>query len=591
MSDTLLEDLKTQIASRRAVLLIGSGVSIASTQDAPAASWTGLLNLGVQRCVDLDPTLFGDWQQRTTADVASPRIDDVLAGASKVRRTLERQGEWSRWLADTIGQLRVARPELIGALGALEAPILTTNYDDLLERTLNRQSITWRDAVDQISFTRQESRDTVLHVHGFWRQPESVILDVADYQRVVGDHLTQTSLQTLGEAWSLVFVGCGDGLTDPNFEQFLDWIATVLKGARHRHFRLERAEDVPRRQQWHNDRGHRVRVLPYGNAYADLPAFLRSLGGPGAPEAHVDASLSPDAPRTRPALRAGEYIRLQEKGRGAVRQLITLANQLGWTGILGQGAELSETLEQDPYRVAIVGRSRAGKSTMLNALIGREICPVEQVLTTAIPIIVGPGETETATVCFATKGRSPVQFDGPITSDMLAPYADQRHNPNNTKQVDRIEVRLGHAVLDLGVEYVDIPGFDDPSGKIWSSTNEVIRRAHALVLVMDVSTYDSGGFAFDKATRELMESAEQRACPVLVVCNKADKLTPADQTGAARHLREELERFGLFAGLPASPFFLSARKATEARARNETLPRPLIVFEEALWGSFGTPNR
>jgi hypothetical protein len=98
-----------------------------------------------------------------------------------------------------------------------------------------------------------------------------------------------------------------------------------------------------------------------------------------------------------------------------------------------------------------------------------------------------------------------------------------------------------------------------------------------------VSTYESGGFALDKATRELMESAQQRGCPVLVVCNKADKLSQSDQVGAAKHLLEEFDRFGLLAALPRPPFFLSARNAIEARGRSEALPRPFAAFEEALW--------
>jgi len=266
-----------------------------------------------------------------------------------------------------------------------------------------------------------------------------------------------------------------------------------------------------------------------------------------------------------------------------VRQLISLANQLGWASIASHGAELSATLEQDLYRVAITGRSRSGKSTLLNALVGRAICPVERIITTAIPIIVGPGETETATVTFEKKARPPLHLDGPITADMLAPYADQRHNANNIKNVDRIDVRLGHQVLDLGVEYVDIPGFDDPNGRIWSATNEVIQQAHTLILMVDVSTYDSGGFAVDKGTREVLEAARERACPVLVVCNKADKLSPPDRVAAAKHLREELERFGLLESIAGPPFFMSARDATEARDRGDTLPNTFAAFEEALW--------
>jgi GTP-binding protein EngB required for normal cell division len=589
MTHAVLDDLKAQIASRRAVLVVGSGVSVAATNNAPAASWTGLLKHGVERCVELDGHLAGDWHDRTLADVTSGRLDDLLAGASKVRRTLCRQNEWSRWLEDTIGTLKASRFELIDALGSLNAPILTTNYDDLLERRLHRHAITWMDKADQIAFARVESCETVLHLHGFWRQPDTVILDGGDYERILGAQLAQAGLRTLGEAWSLVFVGCGDGLADPNFEQFLDWMAVVLKGVRHRHFRLERKTDADRRQQWHNDRGHHVRVVTYGDAYDDLPAFIESLRPSGTARVsttgHAPAAPIPErvTPLARPVLSAGEYVRLQQKGREAVGRLTALARQLEWESIGAHGNDLSQTLEQDLYRVAITGRSRAGKSSLVNALVGRTICPVERVITTAIPIIIGPGENESATIKYQPNGRSPLHLDGPITADMLAPYADQRYNRDNEKRVDRIEVRLGHQVLDLGVEYVDIPGFDDPSGRIWSATQEVIGKAHALVLVLDVSSYESGGFTIDKATREVLEQAHKRACPVLVVCNKADKLSKAEREEAKQYVLEKLDHFGLRTALVHGPFLMSTKEALEARAGNEPLPMPFSTFEAALW--------
>nr|WP_253816597.1 dynamin family protein [Myxococcus xanthus] len=365
-------------------------------------------------------------------------------------------------------------------------------------------------------------------------------------------------------------------------------MAVVLKGARHRHFRLERKADVERRQQWHNERGHHVRVVPYGDSYDELPAFIESLRSPGLEGAKADPNLTVPSledvlPLARPSLSAGEYSRLQQKGREAVARLSALARQLGWESIGVHSEEISHVLEQELYRVAITGRSRAGKSSLVNALVGRSICPVERVITTAIPIIIGPGEKESATIKYQPNGRPPLIFDGPISADMLAPYADQRHNRGNEKRVDCIEVRLGHQVLDLGVEYVDIPGFDDPSGRIWSATQETIGEAHALVLVLDVSSYESGGLTIDNATREVLERARDRECPVLVVCNKADKLSRADQEEAKLYVLESFDRFRLRTALVHGPFFMSTREVLEARARSGPVPRPFSTFEAALW--------
>lgn len=586
MGDAVLEDLKEQLQRRRVVLVVGSGISIAATKGQPAASWKGLLRLGVERCADLNPSLSADWKERALADVSSSNLEELLAGASKVSRTLRKQDEWSRWLADTIGKLVLSDPEPIDALGRLNTSILTTNYDDLIDRHLERSAITWKDSSELIAFTRLENHDTILHLHGIWRDADSVILDVGDYERILGHPQAQASLRTMAESATLLFVGCGEGMTDPNFGAFLDWIGDVLQGARHRHYRLELAENVERLQEWHTQRNHRVQVLAYGDQYADLPEFISDLLPSGDTSGEPEpAAAAPSPPRARPKISAGEYVRLQHQGREAVGRMIELATQLGWTSISERAEEISRTLEQDLYRVAITGRSRAGKSTLVNVLVRRMICPVQRTLTTALPIIIGPGEREWGTVTFEKNLRPPVPLESPITADMLAPWADQKNNPGNEKKVEKISIRLGHDVLDLGVEYIDIPGFDDPSERVWSATQQVVEKAHALVLVFDASTAKDGGFHLDRETKKVVQGAHKRGAPVFFVCNKSEGLSGSQKKEVEAILMAELGRLGIKPTRPWPPFFVSARGADEARTREEVMPGPFQKFEDALWES------
>ncbi len=586
MGDAVVEDLKEHIQRRRVVLVVGSGISIAATKNQPAASWKGLLQLGVERCTDLNLSLPAGWRERTLEEVNSTNQEELLGGATKVSRTLRKQDEWSRWLADTIGKLAIVEPEPIAALGRLNAPILTTNYDGLLERQLERFPITWKDGSEMIAFTRLESHDTILHLHGFWRNPDSVILDVADYERILGHPGAQAALRTMAESATLLFVGCGEGLTDPNFGPFFDWIGDVLKGARHRHYRLELVENAERLQAWHTERGHRVQVLVYGDQYADLPEFISGLLPSSETSVEPEpGAAAPSPPRAKPKISAGEYVRLQHQGREAVGQLIELATQLGWTSIAGHAEEISRTLEQDLYRVAITGRSRAGKSTLVNALVRRTICPVQSMRTTALPIIIGPGEKESGTVTFEKNSRTRVLLESPITAEVLAPWADQKNNPGNEKKVEKISIRLGHNVLDLGVEYVDIPGFDDPSEQVWSATQQVVEKAHALVLVLDVSTAKDGGFHVDMETKKALQGAHKRGAPVFFVGNKSEGLSGSQKKEVEATILADLGRLGVKPTGPWPPFFVSAREADEARARSEAMPGPFRKFEDALWDS------
>ncbi|WP_044891134.1 dynamin family protein [Myxococcus hansupus] len=312
----------------------------------------------------------------------------------------------------------------------------------------------------------------------------------------------------------------------------------------------------------------------------------KRLASPAAPadtQPSWNAELEVGAPSMRSQLSAGDYARLHGRARLSVERLSTIAQKLSWYNVAEQGKDLLKVLHQEPYRVVITGKSRAGKSTLLNALVGRAICPVRRTITTAVPIIIKPGERESLTVNI--EGERPRLGDGPVTQDMVAPYADQQHNPDNEKKVIDIRVDLRDEVLDLGVMYVDIPGFDDPNGRIWSSTAEVLQTAHALVLVLDVSTVRAGGFALDKQTKELLLDAQKRQCAVFVVCNKADQLNAEENREAKMMVQSALERFGVWDTLTHPPFFLSANAVTVPRQQGKASPPAFNVFYDSLWES------
>lgn len=299
-------------------------------------------------------------------------------------------------------------------------------------------------------------------------------------------------------------------------------------------------------------------------------------------EGETRVPSQPMARRRGPqSLSASNYVSLQQKARDAVLRMNELAARLGWTSITARVDDIRDALCQDAYRVAITGKSRAGKSTLVNALVGRRLCPVQQVTTTAVPIIIGPGEPERLAVSF--EDRQPLFFDGPVEAAHLTPYADQRHNPDNRKRVTTIGVELANDVLALGIQYVDIPGFDDPNNGIAAATSAAIASSHALVLVIEVASFATGSFSLDMQTIKFIKSAKSRACTLFVVCNKADVLKDDEREQVRVHVRQKLEEFGLWPMLAASPFFISAKDAVDARERGAAEPRPYEEFADALW--------
>jgi hypothetical protein len=148
---TLIDDLKVQIANRNALVIVGAGVSLDATNNNPLAGWTGLLHDGAQRCVELNSSLSNGWVQRANAGIDSGDIDEMISYAEMISVKLgaPNGGEYSRWLRDSVGELKVAQQDdqrdVIKAIHKLDIPIATTNYDGLLEEVTDLKPITWMD--------------------------------------------------------------------------------------------------------------------------------------------------------------------------------------------------------------------------------------------------------------------------------------------------------------------------------------------------------------------------------------------------------------------------------------------------------------
>jgi tetratricopeptide (TPR) repeat protein len=278
ISNKLRDDLQRQIDAGRVVAIVGAGVSYGATNRNPVASWQGLLHHGVDRCLELPTAGLSEASAKLLHDqINSGDLDMMLAAAEVVSRKLGAPGggEWGRWLRETVGQLRAGQKEVIEALRDLGVILATTNYDGLIEEVTGLPPVTWR-AGSIVERVLRGEEEGVLHLHGFWKDPESVVLGVRDYEKVLGDTHAQTMQRAMRSLNTLLFVGCGDGLADPNFGALLRWSEAVFAGSEYRHFRLARNGELADLQAKHPPE-QRIFVLGYGPDFGDLAGFLRGL--------------------------------------------------------------------------------------------------------------------------------------------------------------------------------------------------------------------------------------------------------------------------------------------------------------------------
>jgi hypothetical protein len=279
------DDLREQLARGQVVVVVGSGVSVAATGGAPAASWLALLHDGVARCeAVVGHGLPAGWSNRIRAQIDSGDVEELLSAADNITRRLDgpNGGEYGRWLRESVGSLKVVDPEVIQALAELDAPIVTTNYDGLIEQVTGLPTVTWRQGALVERVVRRDDPG-VVHLYGSWRDPVSVVLGTRSYEQVLGDEHAQAVQRALAMLQSLLFVGFGSGLADPNFGVLRAWLGRVLPGSQYRHFRLGRSGELAALQAEHGS-AERIMMVGYGPNYADLAPFLRTLATAEAPQ-------------------------------------------------------------------------------------------------------------------------------------------------------------------------------------------------------------------------------------------------------------------------------------------------------------------
>lgn len=271
-----MQDLQEAIARKNVVFIVGTGMSAHITQGAATATWTGLIHSGIRRALGFG--LVEDaWAERVQDLLNSGDTEMLISAASLVQKQHRRAGHVaeSKWIADDIGGLQVVSDELPKALLSMPFPVLTTNYDDLMERVSGRGSAVWTDP-SAIQRVLSGASDDVGHLHGLWSQTSSLVFSEADYERLAGSPTAQHLQRAVASLKSIVFVGFGSGLEDPNFGALFDWLRASYIDSTHRHFRLCRDSEVQSLEATHaNDN---LVPISYGADHSDLVSFLSDLG-------------------------------------------------------------------------------------------------------------------------------------------------------------------------------------------------------------------------------------------------------------------------------------------------------------------------
>jgi SIR2-like protein len=271
-----LSHLKSLVRKDSVVPVLGTGFSTLTSGGISCASWGGLLRDAIQYlkashnidntlCARLGTSIDNGTAQEMTH--AAGEIVELFGGPSTEA--------FKAWLTHSVGKLSPKRRDLFPPLEKLGPIYLTTNYDGLIEHGLGGPALTWRDR-EKVQQVIRGDNYGVIHVHGYWEDPESLVLGPTSYEAVANDPFTQAMLRHLVFGKSLLFIGFGAGLHDRNFTQLRDWMRPWTEHSCYAHFRLVRHSEL---EAITNDHASDPRIvpIPYGEAFDDLPTFLQMI--------------------------------------------------------------------------------------------------------------------------------------------------------------------------------------------------------------------------------------------------------------------------------------------------------------------------
>ena len=215
----------------------------------------------------------------------------------------------------------------------------------------------------------------------------------------------------------------------------------------------------------------------------------------------------------------------------------------------GLRAQLDECLDRldQPLRIALAGSLKAGKSTLLNALVGQDIAPTDATECTRVVTWYRSGSTPTVTAWHDGGRRANVlvqRREGGLTFDL---------GPLTAAQVDRLEVEWpASALADTTV--IDTPGTSSLSLDVSARTLDLLTPENAAsgadAVVYLLRSLSANDVAFLGRIGSHV-GAESGPLGVVGVVSRADEVGAGriDAMGSAKDMAErfatELERTGL----------------------------------------------
>jgi predicted GTPase len=174
---------------------------------------------------------------------------------------------------------------------------------------------------------------------------------------------------------------------------------------------------------------------------------------------------------------------------------------------------IEDKIQSKQFNLVVIGQFKRGKSTLINALIGKDILPSSVLPLTSIVTIINYGEQK-AVVCFKDGLCKNIELNE------ISFFVTEKYNPNNKLNVEYVEIFYPADFLKNSVRIIDTPGI----GSVYEHNSDVsyqfLPKADASLFVLSPDP------PITQSEIEFLKDAQKYIDKFFFLLNKIDNFKP-----------------------------------------------------------------
>lgn len=178
-------------------------------------------------------------------------------------------------------------------------------------------------------------------------------------------------------------------------------------------------------------------------------------------------------------------------------EMLSIADSLGLNDIQSNILNSVESLKQDNFNIVVVGEFSRGKSTFINALLGKRVLPSATKPTTTVINKITSGEQIEYVLYFREDNKAPKVISEEDFKQLVAISEPDLDNQAEIKEYNEylnylssiayVNIKYPTKLLEDGVDIIDTPGTNDLDQAREEITFQYIPKSDAAIMVLSAT--------------------------------------------------------------------------------------------------------